>query len=75
MEVAEAPEAVEQPVEAMATEPAEGGGDQVVFFMKVLKTGRVVHHFGHNFYRFDRNLVKPSGRAYFSCSVRKCGAR
>ena len=37
--------------------------------------GRVTHHFAHQFYRLDRHYVKPSGRAYFKCSVRQCKAR
>ena len=57
------------------------------FFVRTLLTG--LHIFislvtndnfqlrtcAHEFYRFDRSLIKPSGRAYFVCSVRGCKAR
>ena len=47
----------------------------VIFYTKTLSTGRVVHYFLDHFYRFDRNKIKPNGRAYFQCSVRGCRAR
>ena len=37
--------------------------------------GKVYHHYKHFFYRFDRNVIKPSGRAWFRCSVRGCSAK
>ena len=33
---------------------------QLLFYSKVLSTGRIVHHFLDQFYRFDRNKVKGS---------------
>ena len=47
------------------------------WFAKILKRsgsflGKVFHHYRHVFYRFDRNVIKPSGRAWFRCSVRGC---
>ena len=37
--------------------------------------GMVYHHYKQFFYRFDRNVIKPSGRAWFRCSVRGCSAK
>ena len=48
---------------------------QLVFYARTLSTGRITHHFLDEFFRFDRNKVKPNGRAYFQCSVRGCSAR
>ena len=50
------------------------------WFAKILKRsgsflGKVFHHYRHVFYRFDRNVIKPSGRAWFRCSVRGCSAK
>ena len=37
--------------------------------------GKVFHHYRHFFYLFDRNVIKPSGRAWFRYSVRSCSAK
>ena len=37
--------------------------------------GKVFHYYTHFFYRFDRNVIKPRGRAWFRCSVRGCSAK
>ena len=70
---AEVPEEIAPAVEEVE-EVIENERD-VIFYSKTLSTGRVVHYFLDHFYRFDRNKVKPNGRAYFQCSVRGCRAR
>ena len=47
----------------------------LICYAKTLSTGRVTHHFLDHFYRYDRNKVRPNGRAFFRCSVRGCTAR
>ena len=37
-------------------------------------SGRQAHHYIWGAYRYYRNKVKPSGRAYFKCSFRGCKA-
>ena len=55
-----------------ADEEEEVEEDNLLFYTTKMSTGRITHHFLHDFYRYDRNKVKTNGKAFFQCSVRGC---
>ena len=57
-----------------ATPIVERDQTKVKFIVTTLARGKICHSLSNNLYRFNRYKVTPTGRAYFSCSVRGCKA-